>query len=413
MQNPPHPFSFRDFRLFWIARLATTLAQNGMVVVIGWQVYDIARASMAPRDAALWLGLIGLAQFLPLFALTLVTGWAADRLDRRVIVRLCLGAQLICAAALGTLTHAGQMSLTPLFVVAIVLGIARAFYAPAQNALGPNLVPREILPRAIALGAIASRSGAIAGPAVGGYLYALAPFAPYAFDALLFALAFFCVMLIRPVAVTAMSRQLHPWRQMLEGLHYIRRNRVVLGAISLDLFAVLLGGATAMLPIYARDILHVGAAGLGALRAAPAVGALVSALWFTYRPLRSDIGVKMLMAVAIYGVATVVFGLSRMMPLSLICLAVLGAADMLSVYVRQSLIQMSTPDEMRGRVGAVSTMFVSASNELGEAESGFLAALIGPVAAVVLGGGGAVVMAVLWARAFPELREARNFDLPK
>jgi hypothetical protein len=216
--------------------------------------------------------------------------------------------------------------------------------------------------------------------------------------------------MIRPIERTAMDATRHPWAQMIDGLRYVRHNRLVLGAISLDLFAVLLGGATALLPVYARDILQTGPTGLGHLRAAPAIGATIIALWFSFRPLKHNVGVKMLLAVGVFGMATVVFGLSRWMPLSLLCLALLGAADMLSVYVRQSLIQIYTPNAMRGRVSAVSTLFISASNELGEAESGFLAALIGPVAAVIAGGIGAVGVTLLWAKWFPELRLARSFD---
>jgi hypothetical protein len=220
------------------------------------------------------------------------------------------------------------------------------------------------------------------------------------------------LMLLRPLPASTMSKG-NPWRQMVEGLGYVRQNRLVLGAISLDLFAVLLGGATAMLPVYARDVLMVGPAGLGNLRAAPAVGATIVALLFSFRPLKSNVGIKMLAAVVAFGLATIAFGLSRWLPLSLFCLAILGAADMFSVYVRSSLIQLHTPDAMRGRVGAVSSLFVSASNELGEAESGFLAALMGPVAAVVAGGIGAVAVTLLWAKLFPELRRARTFDPPR
>jgi MFS family permease len=274
-------------------------------------------------------------------------------------------------------------------------------------------VPREILPRAIAMSSIAWQSGAIAGPALGGYLYAWAPHMPYAVSAGLFALSLLCMFLIRPLARTAMDATRNPWKQMIDGLHYVRRNKLVLGAISLDLFAVLLGGATAMLPVFARDILHAGPTGLGHLRAAPAVGATLTALWFAWRPLKHNVGVKMLAAVGVFGGATIVFGLSRWMPLSLFCLALLGAADMLSVYVRQSLIQLYTPDAMRGRVGAVSSLFISASNELGEAESGFLAALIGPVTAVVAGGVGAIGVTLLWAKYFPELGRARSFEPPE
>jgi MFS family permease len=219
------------------------------------------------------------------------------------------------------------------------------------------------------------------------------------------------MFVIRPIARTEMARR-QPWQQMVDGLRYVRKNRLVLGAISLDLFAVLLGGATAMLPVYARDILHSGPTGLGHLRAAPAVGATLTALFFAYRPLKRNVGVKMLVAVAVFGGSTIVFGVSRSMALSLFCLFLLGAADMFSVYVRQSLIQLYTPNEMRGRVGAVSSLFISASNELGEAESGFLAALVGPVAAVVGGGAGAILVTLLWARWFPELRRARSFEPP-
>jgi MFS family permease len=405
-----HPFAFPDFRFFWIARLCSTVAQNCMVVVIGWQVYDIARLSMGTRDAALQLGLIGAVQFVPLFVLTLVTGWTADRIDRRFIARMCIALQLLCAGILGWLSFDYATSLHALFVVAALLGVARAFSGPAQNALAPNLVPKEVLPRAIATSAIAGRVGAIMGPATGGYLYAWAPHMPYTVSVGLFGLSLLCLFLIGPIARTMMDRSRNPWKQMVEGLHYVRHNRLVFGAISLDLFAVLLGGATAMLPIFARDILQVGPAGLGHLRAAPAVGAIATAIWFAYRPLRHNVGVKMLASVGVFGAATIAFGLSRWLPLSLVCLIVLGAADMLSVYVRQSLIQLSTPNEMRGRVGAVSSLFVSASNELGEAESGFLAALIGPVPAVVAGGVGAIAVTLLWAKWFPVLRRARTFD---
>jgi MFS family permease len=405
-----HPFAIRDFRFYWTARLASTIAQMSMVIVIGWQVYDIARQTMGLKEAAFQLGLIGVVQFVPLFVLTLVTGWTADRLDRRHIARASIGLELFCAALLGWCTYSGTTTLLILFTVAALLGVARAFAMPALQALAPNLVPREILPRAIAMSSIAWQSGAIAGPALGGYLYAWEPHMPYAVSAGLFGIALLCMFMIRPIARTTMDSTRHPWRQMIDGLHYVRKNKLVLGAISLDLFAVLLGGATAMLPVFARDILNAGPTGLGHLRAAPAVGATLTALWFAYRPLKHNVGLKMFGAVGVFGAATIVFGLSRFMPLSLFCLALLGAADMLSVYVRQSLIQLYTPDAMRGRVGAVSSLFISASNELGEAESGFLAALIGPVTAVVAGGIGAIGVTLLWARWFPELRKARDFE---
>ncbi len=408
----PEPLRIPAFRYFWVARLSSTIAQMAMVIVIGWQVYDIARHTMGLKEAALRLGIIGLVQFVPLFLLTLVTGWAADRVDRRWIGRASVGLELVCALILAWFAWKHTTTLEILYVVAALLGVARAFAGPALGALAPNLVPREILPRAIALSSIAWQSGAIAGPALGGYLYAAAPYAPYAASALLFAIGLAGLFAIGPVTRTEISRGPNPWAQMVEGLHYVRHNRLVLGAISLDLFAVLLGGATAMLPVFARDVLHAGPEGLGHLRAAPAVGATLTAIFFSLRPLKHNVGTKMLTAVGVFGLATIVFGLSRWMPLSLLCLALLGSADMFSVYVRQSLIQLYTPDDMRGRVGAVSSLFISASNELGEAESGFLGALIGPVPAVIAGGIGAIAVVLLWSWWFPELRLAKSFDAP-
>jgi MFS family permease len=408
----PGPLQIAGFRSYWLARLAATIAQMAMVIVIGWQVYDIARQTMGLKEAALRLGIIGLVQFVPLFLLTLVTGWAADRLDRRWIARASIALELFCALVLGWFAWHGTTTLMVLYIVAALLGVARAFAGPALGALAPNLVPREILPRAIALSSIAWQSGSIVGPAVGGYLYAWSPQAPYLGSAILFAVALVGLFTIGPVPRTALERGPNPWAQMIEGLRYVRRNRLVLGAISLDLFAVLLGGATAMLPVFARDVLHVGSEGLGHLRAAPAVGATLTAFFFSARPLKHKVGVKMLAAVGVFGAATIAFGLSRWMPFSLLCLALLGSADMFSVYVRQSLIQLYTPDEMRGRVGAVSSLFISASNELGEAESGFVGALIGPVVAVIAGGVGALAVVLLWSWWFPELRLAKSFDEP-
>jgi len=383
-----------------------------MVIVIGWQVYDIARQSMGLKEAAFRLGIIGLVQFVPLFLLTLVTGWTADRVDRRWIARAAIALEFGCAAALAYFAWTQETTLEILYVVAALLGVARSFAGPALGALAPNLVPREILPRAIALSSMSWQTGAILGPAIGGYLYAFAPYAPYACSAVLFAIAFAGMLAIPPVPRAGLARGVNPWVQMVEGLRYVRHNRLVLGAISLDLFAVLLGGATAMLPVFARDVLHAGPEGLGHLRAAPAVGATLTAAFFSIRPLKRNVGAKMLAAVAVFGGATILFGHSRSMPLSLACLALLGGADMFSVFVRQSLIQLYTPDEMRGRVGAVSSLFISASNELGEAESGFLGSLIGPVPAVIAGGFGAIAVVLLWSWWFPELRLAKSFEPP-
>ena len=408
----PEPLRIPAFRYFWLARLTATIGQMAMVIVIGWQVYDIARATMGLKEAALRLGIIGVVQFVPLFLLTLITGWTADRIDRRWIGRASVALELGCAVALAAFAWTHTTTLTVLYTVAALLGVARAFAGPALGALAPNLVPREILPRAIALSSIAWQSGAILGPPFGGYLYAAAPYAPYAASALLFAVSLASLFAIHAVERPEIAQGPSPWAQMVEGLRYVRHNRLVLGAISLDLFAVLLGGATAMLPVFARDVLHAGPEGLGHLRAAPAIGATLTALYFSIRPLKHNVGVKMLAAVGVFGAATIVFGFSRSMPLSLACLALLGSADMFSVYVRQSLIQLYTPDAMRGRVGAVSSLFISASNELGEAESGFLGALIGPVASVIAGGVGAIAVVVLWGWWFPELRLAKSFDAP-
>ncbi|AJP71552.1 MFS transporter [Sphingomonas hengshuiensis] len=426
----PHPFTIPNFRFYWVARLSATLGQMAMVIVIGWQVYDIARETMTIKEAAFQLGLIGVAQFLPLLCLSLFAGWVADRLDRRWIARAALSLEAFCALSLAWLTYSHAVTLPALFGIAALLGVARAFAGPALGALSPNLVPKASLPTAIALSSVSWQVGTVIGPALGGYLYAATDWLPYTVSGGLFLLSFLMLMLIGPVPRSTAKFTGSPWAQMVDGLHYVRRNRLVLGAISLDLFAVLLGGATAMLPVYARDILQVGSAGLGHLRAAPALGAVLTAILFSWRPLRTEVGLKMLGAVALFGAATVVFGLSAplLLPIfgpaaighdfapavivALVALFVLGAADMVSVYVRQSLIQLYTPDAMRGRVGAVSTLFVSGSNELGEAESGFLAALIGPVAAVVGGGVGAILVTALWARLFPELRRARTFDPP-
>jgi MFS family permease len=407
----PEPLRIAAFRSFWLARLATTIAQMAMVIVIGWQVYDIARQTMSIREAAFWLGLIGLVQFVPLFLLTPISGWSADRLDRRYIARAVVSLEMACALILFVANWEGFISLPILFAVAALLGVARAFAGPALGALAPNLVPRRILPNAIALSSAAWQAGAIIGPALGGILYDVRPHLPYGLSTVLFGLSVVWLFAIPQIARPKL-RPGTPLGQMIDGLAYVRRNRLVLGAITLDLFAVLLGGVTAMLPIYARDILEVGPQGLGPLRAAPALGATVTAIVFSMRPLKSDVGIKMLGAVVVFGAATAVFGISTSFALSLAMLTLLGAADMFSVYVRQSLIQIHTPDQMRGRVSAVSTLAISASNELGETRSGFLAALIGPVVATVAGGVAAIAVTLLWSGLFPELRRARSFELP-
>jgi MFS family permease len=405
------PLAIPDFRAFWAARLAWVTGSTMMVIVIGWQVYDVARATMSVREAAFWLGMVGLAQFLPLFALTLVAGYVADRIDRKLIVRLALLLELGCAAVLAWLSWADTITLPALFVVAALLGVGRAFAGPALSSFVPNLVPPAMLPTAIAWSSIAWQTGAIGGPPLGGFLYAAADWSPYALSALLFALAIVAVGVIKPIP-RGNAGESRPLQAVIEGLAYVRDNKIVLGAITLDLFAVLLGGATAMLPVFARDVLHVGSEGLGALRAAPALGAAVVAFALTRWPLQRRVGAKMFWCVALFGAATVVFGLSRELWLSIAALVVLGAADMVSVNVRSSLIQLHTPDSMRGRVSAVSGLFISASNELGEFRSGTLAAGVGAVESVVIGGVLAVIVTGICAVAFPSLRRADRFVVP-
>ena len=408
----PSPFSIPNFRAFWAARFAATVGGMMLVIVIGWQVYAISRETMPPREAAFMLGMIGLAQFLPLFMLTLVVGYVADRIDRRYIARAALALQFSGAAFLGILGLYNATTLPALFIVAVLIGIGRAFSGPSLSALAPNLVPRAMLPTAIAWSSIGMQTGAVVGPPLGAFLFAANSAAPYLTAAVLFASSLFALFQITAVPLPPRS-DASPWRATVEGLSYVRRNRIVLGAISLDLFAVLLGGATAMLPVFARDVLHVGVEGLGPLRAAPAVGAAAVALWLTRRPLSRNVGIVMFVCVGVFGLTTIGFGLSRNLIVSLGCLGILGAADMMSVYVRSSLIQLHTPDSMRGRVSAVSMLFISASNELGEFESGLTAAWLGPVEAVVLGGIGAVLVALIWAFLFPELRRADRFVAPE
>ena len=413
-----HPLHFGDFRGYLLGRLAGVLAQYGMMTVLGWQAYNVARESMSTSGAAAQLGLIGLAQFVPLFFLTPLTGWVADHFDRRNIARLTLAMLMVASALLAFATYEGWVSLPLIFGIAAIVGIARAFNGPAYSALAPNLVPRDVLPNAIALSSVAWQAGMIIGPALGGYVYAMTAWGAYALASGLFAIALGGMLLIGPVKQPPRDTSRHPVRQMLDGLTYVRSNRLVLATITLDLFAVLLAGATALLPIYARDILKVGSAGLGHLAASPAIGAGIVALFFSFRPMRSEVGVKMLAAVIIFGLSTILFGATAFIPRNIAmeigigALVLLGAADMVSVYVRQSLIQLHTPDAMRGRVSSLSQLTISASNELGEAESGFLAALVGPVVAVIGGGIGAIVITLVWARLFPELRLARTFDPP-
>jgi MFS family permease len=413
--NPPAPSSplaYQDYRLFWIARFAAVMATMSMVVIVGWQVYDVARSDygMTPKHAAFQLGLLGLAQFIPLLLLTPVAGWAADRFERRTVARLANMVDMLVAIALGFCTVAHLLTLPLLFTLAALHGVARVFVGPAMSAITPNLVPPEMLPRAIALNSIAWQSASVIGPALAGFLYAESAAMPYFAAAALLIIASVSVSFIQPVFPPPIKGKAHPIRQMIDGLRYTWNERFLLATITLDLFAVILAGATALLPVYARDILHIGPEGLGQLRAAPAAGAACIALWFSFRPLEHNVGAKMMWAVVVFGLATIIFGLSSHFLLSISMLAVLGGADMLSVYVRSSLVQLNTPDDMRGRVSSVSGLAISASNELGEMQSGIAAALLGPVGAVVFGGIGAIFVTGIWAWLFPELRNARTFE---
>ncbi|WAT18390.1 MFS transporter [Aurantiacibacter sp. MUD11] len=413
MSTANSPFRIANYRAYWVARLCMTLAQYAMLLIIGWQTYNLARdGGMSVAEASGQLALIGLLQFVPLFLLTPFTGLAADHFDRRNLGRITVLLQLLCAATLATFTWQEAIGLPVLFTIAVFLGIARAFAGPALSALAPNLVPPAILPNAIALSSIAWQTGMIVGPAVGGVLYEVEPFLPYAVAAMLFAVAITSLSFIGEVPRGKKKAPAKPIQQVREGLVYVWQNKMVLGSITLDLFAVFLAGATALFPVYARDILQVGASGLSQLAMAPAIGAALTALWFSFRPLKNNVGPKMLWSVAVFGLATVVFAFSTNMALSLAMLFIVGAADMISVYIRQSLIQLHTPDDKRGRVSAVSLLTIGASNEFGDFFSGSLAFLIGPVAAVALGGTGAIITVGLWAVLFPVLRTTKTFDPP-
>lgn len=408
---PTHPLAIRDFRYYWGARFLAVMATMAMVVIIAWQVYDIARSDygMSRNEAAFQLGLLGLIQFIPLALLTPVAGWVADRVERRRVAQLANMIDLLVALALGFLTAKDALTLPILFSLAAAHGIARVFVGPAMSAIAPNIVPSELLPRAIAMSSIAWQSASVIGPAIGGWIYGFQPTLPYWLSAAGLLLSTLLIGRVKPVQPPPPDHAVHPLRQMADGLRYTWRERFLLGAITLDLFAVLLAGATALLPVYARDILHVGPEGLGQLRAAPALGASAVALFLAFVPINRNVGVKMLWAVVLFGLATIGFGLSTNFLLSLLMLLILGAADMFSVYVRGSLVQLNTPDAMRGRVSAVSGLAISASNELGEMQSGLAAAILGPIGAVVFGGVGAIFVTGLWAWLFPELRNARTF----
>ena len=374
-------------------------------VAVGWQVYEITRD---PLD----LGLIGLSQFLPFVLLVLPAGHFADRHLRQKLLSACYGLMLVCALLLLAFSLSELQVVWPVFAVMVLFGVARAFAMPTGQALLPNVVPPALFGRAVAVNSTTWQLSTIAGPAIGGIVYLFGAPVVYATVALLLAAAVVLMFGVRAPA-PARSAQSITFDSLLEGLRFVFQRKIILGAISLDLFAVLFGGAVALLPAYASDILKVGPDGLGLLRAAPGVGAVVVALLFTWKPLAQRVGPAMLWGVAVFGVSTVIFGLSESFAVSLAALAVLGAADMVSVYIRHMLVQLETPDEIRGRVSAVSAVFIGASNELGEFESGVTAAWWGVRPAVVVGGVVSIAIAGLWARWFPQLARLDRFGSPR
>ena len=392
----------RPFVRYLLTRFAAGVAVQIQTVAVGVQVYSLTHD---PFD----LGLIGLSQFVPFVACVLVAGHMADRFDRKAIVLGCLAVLVLCAGALATFAAIGIRTPGPVLAVMIVFGIARAFMAPASTALMPNLVPKPLFGSAVALNSSAWQVATVAGPAIGGLIYAAtSPRVVYGIVALLLALSLVCMVGLKAPKAEVAS-EAATWRSVVEGLQFVWRRKSILGAISMDLFAVLFGGATALLPAIAAEVLHVGIAGIGWLRAAPGAGAAITAAWLTLKPIDRHAGRAMFIGVTVFGVATIVFGLSRSFWLSLAALVVLGAADMVSVFVRHVLVQLETPDAMRGRVGAVNSMFIGASNELGEFESGVTAAWWGLKSAVVIGGLATLGVSVLWARWFPALRRLDRF----
>jgi len=410
---PGHSFTElthqRAFMRMWVARLFGTTGNQMLMVAVGWQMYELTGSA--------WdLGLVGLYQFLPALLLTLVAGHVADRLHRARIVAACLVTQALVALILVAATQgwgapASWASRGLLLGMSVLLGMARAFQMPAQQALTPQVVPPAMLPRAMAFSSAGMQAAVITGPALGGVIFVAGATAVYGVCAFLFVTGCALVAAVRYDHAPP-PREPVSMRTLLAGIEFVWRRKALLGAVSLDLFAVLLGGATALLPMFAKDILHVGPWGLGLLRAAPAAGALLTSVVLTRWPLERRVGRVMLLAVAVYGACMLVFGVSTSLALSLAALAVSGGADMVSVVVRQTLVQLETPDDMRGCVSAVNSVFIGASNQLGEFESGATAALLGPVGSVVAGGIGTLLVAGLWLRLFPDLAQRDRMHAP-
>lgn len=396
------PFGEPSFRLFWFSRVLSTIASSAQAVAIGWQLYALT-------GSALDLGLVGLAQFVPMVALTLVVGHVADRFDRRRVAAVCQLAEAATVTAVLFALWQGALSRDMILLAAMALGAARAFENPTLQALLPTLVARDIFPKATAWSASANQTAQIVGPAAGGLLYMVAPTAPFAASALMFLAAASCAILIRPPVI---ERRITPTTlaSLFSGFAFVWGKPVLLGVITLDLFAVLLGSTTALLPIIAKDVLATDSSGLGLLRASPALGALAMSVLLAQRPLEAPAGRKLFLAIAVFGAATVVFGLSRSLWLSMVALAIVGAADVVSVVIRLSLVQLATPDDMRGRVSAVNFLGIGTSNQLGDFRAGVVAAFIGAVPAVVAGGLCAIGIGLLWRRLFPTLPRIQRLD---
>jgi MFS family permease len=396
--------SNRSFTMYLWARVSSTLAFQMLAVAVGWQIYAIT-------GSAFYLGLVGLAQFLPMFLLTLVVGHVADRYDRRLVIRICQLVQGVGTLMLAVGSYSNGLNKESILIIVFLLGAARSFEMPTMQALVPNLVSVELFPRAIALSTVSFQIASIVGPALGGLLYAAGSTIVYGIIGVLFLGASLLIGLIRIESVPA-SREPVSLQSLFAGIAFIRSKPIILGAISLDLFAVLLGGATALLPVYAKSILFTGPWGLGLLRTAPAIGALLMSAVLTQCPMRHRVGRTMFTAVVIFGFATVVFAISSSFILSLAAMIVLGAADVISVVIRGSLVQLETPDEMRGRVSAVNSMFIGTSNQLGEFESGLTAAWLGAVPAVLIGGIGTIIVVIIWIWIFPTLAHADTIEQP-
>jgi MFS family permease len=400
--TPPRLLAQRGFLFYLGSRSLSEYSYQIATVAVGWQIYELT-------GSALDLGLVGLVQFIPSALLVFVAGHAADRYDRKRVAQICQLSESLVASLLAWGTFAGWLTVPEIFVALTVFGITAAFEVPAGSALLPSVVPEGTLQKATAFSSGAFQAAAITGPALGGIAYAIAPGVPYLLMAactLLAAISTGMIALQKPIETS----EHESIDDLFSGARFVRSNPAILGTISLDLFAVLLGGATALLPIYAHDILQTGPWGLGLLRAAPAVGALLMTAVLARHALQRRVGLRMFQSVIVFGVATVVFALSHLIWLSLLALLVMGAADMISVVIRTSLVQLATPDAMRGRVGAVNHLFINASNQLGQFESGITAALLGAMPAAALGGVGTVAVALLWMKLFPTLRDVERLE---